>query len=60
MSKIATRFAFSRIVALNIGGVQTALFNWLYSKNINRTFRLKIEDFINKGKKKLYLYKLIN
>ena len=53
MLKVATRFAFSRIVALNIGGVQTALFNWLYSKNINRTFRLKIEDFINKGKKNL-------
>ena len=53
MSKIATRFAPSPTGALHIGGVRTALFNWLYSKNKNRTFYLRIEDFINKSKKKL-------
>ena len=53
MSKIATRFAPSPTGALHIGGVRTALFNWLYSKNKNGTFHLRIEDFINKGKKKL-------
>ena len=53
MSKVATRFAFSPNVALNIGGVQTAIFNWLYSKNKNGTFHLRIKDYINKGKKKL-------
>ena len=51
MLKVATRFAPSPTGPLHIGGVRTALFNWLYSKNKNRTFRLKIEDFINKGKK---------
>ena len=53
MSKVATRFAFSPIVNPNISSVQTAIFNWLYSKNKNGTFYLRIEDFINKGKKKL-------
>ena len=53
MSKIATRFAPSPTGALHIGGVRTALFNWLYSKNKNGTFYLRIEDFINKSKKKL-------
>ena len=53
MSKVATRFAFSPTVALHIEGLRSALFNWLYSKNKNGTFYLRIEDFINKGKKKL-------
>ncbi|MDB2693528.1 glutamate--tRNA ligase [Candidatus Pelagibacter bacterium] len=44
MSKIATRFAPSPTGALHIGGVRTALFNWLYSKNKNGTFHLRIED----------------
>ena len=44
MSKIATRFAPSPTGALHIGGVRTALFNWLYSKNKNGTFNLRIED----------------
>ena len=53
MLKVATRFAFSPIVTSNIGNVQTAIFNWLYSKNKNGTFHLRIKDYINKGKKKL-------
>ena len=53
MSKIATRFAPSPTGALHIGGIRTALFNWLYSKNKNGTFHLRIKDYINKGKKKL-------
>mgnify|MGYP001430550554 FL=1 len=53
MSKVATRFAFSPTVALHIEGLRSALFNWLYSKNKNGTFYLRIEDFINKSKKKL-------
>ena len=44
MSKVATRFAFSPIVTPIIGSVQTAIFNWLYSKNKNGTFHLRIED----------------
>ena len=44
MSKVATRFAPSPTGALHIGGVRTALFNWLYSKNQKGTFHIRIED----------------
>ena len=44
MSKVATRFAPSPTGALHIGGVRTALFNWLYSKNQNGKFYLRVED----------------
>ncbi|MDB4846803.1 glutamate--tRNA ligase [Candidatus Pelagibacter sp.] len=44
MSKVATRFAPSPTGPLHIGGVRTALFNWLYSKNQNGNFYLRIED----------------
>jgi len=44
MSKVATRFAPSPTGALHIGGVRTALFNWLYSKNRKGTFHIRIED----------------
>ena len=44
MTNVATRFAPSPTGALHIGGVRTALFNWLYSKNQKGTFHLRIED----------------
>ena len=44
MSNVATRFAPSPTGALHIGGVRTALFNWLYSKNQKGAFYLRIED----------------
>ena len=44
MSKVATRFAPSPTGPLHIGGVRTALFNWLYSKNQNGKFYLRVED----------------
>jgi glutamyl-tRNA synthetase len=44
MNKVATRFAPSPTGPLHIGGVRTALFNWLYSKNQNGNFYLRIED----------------
>ena len=44
MSKVATRFAPSPTGPLHIGGVRTALFNWLYSKNKGGKFFLRIED----------------
>ena len=44
MSKVATRFAPSPTGPLHIGGVRTALFNWLFSKNHNGSFYLRIED----------------
>ncbi len=44
MSKVATRFAPSPTGPLHIGGVRTALFNWLYSRNQKGSFYLRIED----------------
>ena len=44
MSKVATRFAPSPTGPLHIGGIRTALFNWLFSKNQNGIFHLRIED----------------
>ena len=44
MKKVATRFAPSPTGPLHIGGVRTALFNWLYSKNKGGLFYLRIED----------------
>ncbi len=44
MKKVATRFAPSPTGPLHIGGVRTALFNWLYSKNQKGEFHLRIED----------------
>ena len=44
MSLVATRFAPSPTGQLHIGGVRTALFNWLYSKSNKGKFYLRIED----------------
>ena len=44
MSLVATRFAPSPTGPLHIGGVRTALFNWLFSKNKNGKFYLRVED----------------
>ena len=44
MSKVATRFAPSPTGPLHIGGVRTALFNWLFAKNQKGSFYLRIED----------------
>ena len=44
MKKVATRFAPSPTGPLHIGGVRTASFNWLYSKNQKGNFYLRVED----------------
>ena len=44
MSLVATRFAPSPTGPLHIGGVRTALFNWLFSENNKGKFYLRIED----------------
>jgi glutamyl-tRNA synthetase len=59
MSKVATRFAPSPTGALHIGGVRTALFNWLYSKNKNGTFHLRIEDTDKERSKDEYKAQII-
>ena len=41
---VRTRFAPSPTGNLHIGGVRTALFNWLYAKKHNGVYLLRIED----------------
>ena len=44
VSKVRVRFAPSPTGALHIGGVRTALFNWLFARHHNGKFILRIED----------------
>jgi glutamyl-tRNA synthetase len=44
MSKVRVRFAPSPTGYLHIGGVRTALFNWLWARKTGGTFILRIED----------------
>lgn len=44
MDQVRVRFAPSPTGALHIGGVRTALFNYLFAKKHNGTFLLRIED----------------
>lgn len=44
MNKVRVRFAPSPTGALHIGGVRTALFNYLFAKKNQGTFILRIED----------------
>ena len=60
MSNVATRFAPSPTGALHIGGVRTALFCWLYSKNKKGTFHLRIEDTDKERSKDEYKIQIIN
>jgi len=60
MSKVATRFAPSPTGPLHIGGVRTALFNWLYAKNKGGTFHLRIEDTDTERSKDEYKDQIIN
>jgi glutamyl-tRNA synthetase len=59
MKKVATRFAPSPTGALHIGGVRTALFNWLYSKNQKGDFYLRIEDTDKERSKDEYKNQII-
>ena len=59
MSKVATRFAPSPTGPLHIGGVRTALFNWLFSKNQKGNFYLRIEDTDKERSKDEYKEQII-
>ncbi len=59
MKKVATRFAPSPTGPLHIGGVRTALFNWLYSKNQKGDFYLRIEDTDKERSKNEYKDQII-
>src|SRR5919112_1072647 len=43
-SQIRVRYAPSPTGSLHVGGVRTALFNWLFARKNNGTFALRIED----------------
>ncbi len=59
MSKVATRFAPSPTGPLHIGGIRTALFNWLFSKNQKGSFYLRIEDTDKERSKNEYKKQII-
>ena len=44
MSQVRVRFAPSPTGYLHIGGVRTALFNWLFARHEGGSFVLRIED----------------
>ena len=60
MSIVATRFAPSPTGPLHIGGVRTALFNWLFSKNNKGKFYLRIEDTDKERSKEEYKKQIID
>ena len=59
MKKVATRFAPSPTGPLHIGGVRTALFNWLYSKNKKGDFYLRVEDTDKERSKEEYKNQIV-
>ena len=54
MSKVVTRFAPSPTGTLHIGGVRTALFNYVYAKQNEGSFLVRIEDTDKERSKKEY------
>ena len=54
MSKVVTRFAPSPTGTLHIGGVRTALFNYVYAKQNKGLFLVRIEDTDKERSKKEY------
>ncbi len=59
MDLVATRFAPSPTGPLHIGGIRTALFNWLFSKNNKGKFYLRIEDTDKDRSKDIYKSQII-
>ncbi|OHA79937.1 MAG: glutamate--tRNA ligase [Candidatus Yonathbacteria bacterium RIFCSPHIGHO2_01_FULL_44_41] len=54
MTKVITRFAPSPTGVLHIGSVRTALYSWLYARQNNGKFILRIEDTDKERSKKEY------
>ncbi|ETO91618.1 MAG: glutamyl-tRNA synthetase [Candidatus Xenolissoclinum pacificiensis L6] len=57
---VVTRFAPSPTGNLHIGGVRTALFNWLYARAHNGKFILRIEDTDRKRSSEKYLQSILS
>ncbi len=56
---IRVRFAPSPTGYLHIGGVRTALFNWLFARHNQGTFILRIEDTDKARSSKIYLDQIL-
>ena len=54
-SPVRVRFAPSPSGELHLGGARTALFNYLFSKQNNGNFFLRIEDTDKKRSDKIYI-----
>ena len=53
--KVTTRFAPSPTGYLHIGGVRTALFNYIFAKKFNGSFLVRIEDTDKERSKTEYI-----
>ena len=60
VSKVVTRFAPSPTGTLHIGGVRTALFNYVYAKQNEGLFLVRIEDTDKERSKKEYEKNILN
>ena len=58
--KVVTRFPPSPTGFLHVGGVRTALFNWLYARHFGGKFILRIEDTDRERSKQEYAESLID
>ena len=54
--KVRVRFAPSPTGHLHVGGLRTALFNWLFAKHYNGTFLLRVEDTDQERSKIEYMH----
>ena len=57
---IRVRFAPSPTGHLHVGGVRTAIFNWLFARNKNGIFVIRIEDTDLKRSKKEYVDSILS
>ncbi len=58
--QVRVRFAPSPTGFLHIGSARTALFNWLYAKNQNGKFLLRVEDTDRERSKEEYLDEILD
>ena len=59
MKKVVTRFAPSPTGTLHIGGVRTALFNYVYAKQNDGLFLVRIEDTDRERSTKEYEFHIL-
>lgn len=59
-NSVRVRFAPSPTGYLHIGGLRTALFNWLFAKHNNGIFLIRIEDTDTERSKKEYTESILN